>query len=38
MWLVSGRLRDGIPTWTDPRLVHQLIEPRRALRDHREPA
>ena len=32
MWLVSGRLRDGIPTWTDPALVHQLISKRRALR------
>lgn len=32
MWLVSGRLRDGIPTWTDPRLVGQLISRRRALR------
>ena len=21
MWLVSGRVRDGIPTWTDPQLV-----------------
>ena len=32
MWLVSGRVRDGIPTWTDPALVRALIEPRRALR------
>jgi predicted patatin/cPLA2 family phospholipase len=32
MWLVSGRVRDGIPTWTDPSLVHQLISRRRALR------
>ena len=32
MWLVSGRVRDGIPTWTDPRLVEELIRPRRALR------
>jgi predicted patatin/cPLA2 family phospholipase len=32
MWLVGGRLRDGIPTWTDPELVHQLISRRRALR------
>jgi predicted patatin/cPLA2 family phospholipase len=32
MWLVSGRLRDGIPTWTDPALVHELIKPRRLLR------
>src|SRR5918994_1059055 len=32
MWLVSGRVRDGIPTWTDPSLVHELISRRRALR------
>src|SRR3954454_10666963 len=32
MWLVSGRLRDGIPTWTDPQLVGELIRRRRALR------
>jgi predicted patatin/cPLA2 family phospholipase len=32
MWLVSGRVREGIPTWVDPSLVHQLINPRRALR------
>ena len=32
MWLVSGRLPDGIPTWTDPDLVHELISRRRALR------
>jgi predicted patatin/cPLA2 family phospholipase len=32
MWLVSGRLPDGIPTWIDPRLVHALIRPRRLLR------
>jgi predicted patatin/cPLA2 family phospholipase len=31
MWLVSGRVRDGIPTWTDPRLVGELISRRRAL-------
>src|SRR3954468_18302103 len=31
MWLVSGRVRDGIPTWTDPALVHELISRRRAL-------
>jgi predicted patatin/cPLA2 family phospholipase len=31
MWLVSGRLTEGIPTWTDPRLVHELISRRRAL-------
>jgi len=34
MWLVSGRVRDGIPTWTDPSLVHELISRRRALRRH----
>ena len=32
MWLVSGRARDGVPTWTDPRLVNALIRRRRALR------
>ena len=32
MWLVSGRVRDGIPTWTDPGLVNELIRRRRALR------
>src|SRR4051794_35817727 len=32
MWLVSGRVRQGIPTWTDPNLVHELIRPRRILR------
>jgi predicted patatin/cPLA2 family phospholipase len=31
MWLVSGRVREGIPTWTDPGLVHALISRRRAL-------
>jgi predicted patatin/cPLA2 family phospholipase len=30
MWLVSGRVRDGIPTWTDPVLVRELISRRRA--------
>jgi predicted patatin/cPLA2 family phospholipase len=35
MWLVSGRLKDGIPTWTDAGLVEELISRRRALR--REP-
>lgn len=29
MWLLSGRVRDGIPTWTDPRLVNELISWRR---------
>ena len=32
MWLVSGRVQEGIPTWTDPDLVEELINPRRALR------
>ena len=32
MWLVSGRLRDGIPTWTDRTLNDELIDRRRALR------
>ncbi len=32
MWLVSGRARDGVPTWTDPGLVRELIRRRRALR------
>lgn len=32
MWLVSGRVEEGIPTWTDPSLVHELISPRRILR------
>ena len=32
MWLVSGRLRDGIPTWTDRGLNDELIDRRRALR------
>src|SRR5215203_532665 len=31
MWLVSGRVRDGIPTWTDPSLVGELISRRRGL-------
>ena len=31
MWLLSGRVRDGIPTWTDPRLVAELISRRRML-------
>jgi predicted patatin/cPLA2 family phospholipase len=32
MWLVSGRLPQGIPTWTDPALVGALIRPRRLVR------
>ena len=31
MWLVSGRLREGIPTWTDPGLVRELIDWRRTV-------
>jgi predicted patatin/cPLA2 family phospholipase len=31
MWLVSGRVREGVPTWIDPALVGQLIRRRRAL-------
>ena len=29
MWLVSGRVREGVPTWTDPALVRALISRRR---------
>src|SRR5919107_3793175 len=29
MWLISGRARDGVPTWVDPALVNALIQPRR---------
>ena len=29
MWLASGRVREGLPTWTDPQLVRELIRPRR---------
>jgi predicted patatin/cPLA2 family phospholipase len=32
MWLVSGHVRAGIPTWTDPALVNELIKPSRFLR------
>ena len=32
MWLLSGRVEDGIPTWTDPALVDELISRRRAFR------
>jgi len=31
MWLVSGRVPEGIATWTRPELVTQLIRRRRAL-------
>ena len=31
MWLLSGRVEDGIPTWTDPALVDELISRRRAF-------
>src|SRR4051794_41350966 len=30
MWLVSGRVRDGLPTWTDPAPLHQLVDKRPA--------
>lgn len=29
MWLLSGRIRDGMPTWTDPGLNEELISWRR---------
>jgi predicted patatin/cPLA2 family phospholipase len=32
MWLLSGRVRDGIPTWTDPGLNRELIDWRRLAR------
>lgn len=32
MWLVSGRVEDGIPTWTDPALAEELVDRRRMLR------
>ena len=32
MWLLSGRVRDGIPTWTDPSLNRELISWRRLAR------
>lgn len=31
MWLLSGRVADGIPTWTDPKLADELVRRRRAL-------
>ena len=31
MWLISGRVHDGIPTWTDPALVRELISRRRIV-------
>jgi predicted patatin/cPLA2 family phospholipase len=31
MWLLSNRVREGIPTWTDPRLVRELINWRRTV-------
>jgi predicted patatin/cPLA2 family phospholipase len=31
MWLISGRVEDGIPTWTDPALVRELISRRRII-------
>jgi len=32
MWLMSGRVADGIPTWTDQGLNHELIDWRRLAR------
>ncbi len=32
MWLVSGRVREGVPTWTDERLVRALIRRHEVLR------
>ena len=31
MWLISDRVQDGIPTWTDPALVNELISRRRII-------
>ena len=31
MWLLSGRVREGIPTWTDPVLVRELMSRRRIV-------
>ncbi|HTU14478.1 MAG TPA: patatin family protein [Solirubrobacterales bacterium] len=31
MWLLSGRVRDGMPTWTDPGLNRDLISWRRLI-------
>src|SRR4051812_17529431 len=31
MWLVSGRIEQGVGTWTDPALIRELIRRRRAL-------
>lgn len=31
MWLLSGRVEDGIPTWTDPALAKQLVSRRRIV-------
>lgn len=32
MWLLSGRVADGIPTWTDTGLAEELVSRRRLLR------
>ena len=32
MWFVSGRVREGVPTWTDERLVRALIRRQELLR------
>ncbi len=31
LWLISGRVREGIPTWTDPLWIRELISRRRLL-------
>src|SRR6476646_10572080 len=31
MWLLSGRVREGIPTWTDAALARELVSRRRIL-------
>jgi predicted patatin/cPLA2 family phospholipase len=31
MWLLSGRVREGIPTWTDPGLARELVSRRRIV-------
>ncbi len=32
MWLISGRVREGLPTWVDPNFVSKLIDRRKLLR------
>jgi predicted patatin/cPLA2 family phospholipase len=31
LWLIAGRVREGMPTWTDPRWIRELIRRRRLL-------